>query len=608
MKQFGKKLTAAALALAMTAVSFPVLSPVAEAKRYPFGDIDLSDSVDATDLTLLARAVARIETLPEDGYESDGTHRYPLGDLDLDGMVAASDLSALARHVGNIQSLPANGVYGYAGKAYNNPIYTVIQPDDNNEVNITVPIRIENPLMDVNLADPEMRRFTVDGKDEFWIYGTGNNNIAAIYSDDYMATWKSGGYNRGNVLDLSSFPWAKNCIWAPGAIKHGDKYYLVFAANNVPDNSRVGGIGIGVSDHPGGPFTPVPGSNQGLIIDQSLYGITEEDDWNTFRAVFEDKPNLIDACLFEDEDGEIYLYYGGGRYCGVCRMKEDLSGVRAFPDGDMYKVITAGLNDYVEGPFMIKRGGTYYMMYSKGSWGDGSYASCYAKADSPIGPFYDSKQITRSSPDDYPYKGPGHNSAVYLPESNLWLICYHRWDRDDAYRTPCIERMAFDDNGDIRAVVLTDGWTSDDYFGPDQGNLALWAQPIDCGRGQYGAGSLSGLADGDRASYWQPNGGAGYEMSNMWAGFDFGTDTTFNFVQIEWEYDTKCTEDGVEIQISSDGVNWTTVSDVTVNYGNVTTYSFPAVTSRYMRANMVKGTNDKYCPKIFEIEVRANET
>ena len=43
--------------------------------------------------------------------------------------------------------------------------------------------------------------------------------------------------------------------------------------------------------------------------------------------------------------------------------------------------------NYVEGPFMLKRNGKYYFMWSEGGWTGPKYAVAYAIADSPMGPF-----------------------------------------------------------------------------------------------------------------------------------------------------------------------------------------------------------------------------
>ncbi len=485
---------------------------------------------------------------------------------------------------------------------------TVIQPDTDTMEVYNIPLEITNPAVSEGFPDPELRCYEDEnGNKVYWMYGTKDSNIGVLRSTDNMKTWEKPTED-GMALDKSTFPWIKMSVWAPGAIELNGKYYIVFAANNVPDSSRTGGIGIGVSDNPAGPFKAVEGSNDGLLLDPSLYGVTDEDTDEEFMAKFKDKPTLIDANLFQDSDGQVYLYYGGNKNLGVCLMNDEMNGIKAFPDGDMYKIITDGLSEYVEGPFMTKRGDTYYMYYSKGMWINGTYGGCYAMADSPLGPFYGSRQILQSSQNDYPYRGPGHNSVLYMPENNMWLICYHRYNYGSSDRKACIDRLAFNEDGTIRAVIQTDYWTTDDYFGLDESNLALNAAAIDSGYGYYGSGKLENVNDADSITYWQFNTDTVCNeetgvMTDCWVGYDFGVPTTFNKVVMEWESETMCTEDGFELQYSDDGETWTAVPNVEMEYGTTTVLTFDAITARYLRIDMTKKKAEKWSPKIFELEV-----
>src|SRR3546814_7983103 len=74
-----------------------------------------------------------------------------------------------------------------------------------------------------------------------------------------------------------------------------------------------------------------------------------------------------DVCssdLFRDDDGQFYLYYGGWGHCNVVRLGDDLTSIEPFPDGETYKEITPP--GYVEGSFLVKRKGVYYLMWSEG--------------------------------------------------------------------------------------------------------------------------------------------------------------------------------------------------------------------------------------------------
>ena len=56
----------------------------------------------------------------------------------------------------------------------------------------------------------------------------------------------------------------------------------------------------------------------------------------------------------------------------------------SFDDGSYYKEITP--EHYVEGPYMMKHQGKYYLMWSEGGWTGPDYSVAYAISDSPTGP------------------------------------------------------------------------------------------------------------------------------------------------------------------------------------------------------------------------------
>ncbi len=104
----------------------------------------------------------------------------------------------------------------------------------------------------------------------------------------------------------------------------------------------------------------------------------------------------IDSSLFEDEDGDAYLIYGGG---WVARMKEDMSGLAEEPvkpvllDPDLDPTHHAGncptkrdCQDIGhEGAFMFKRNGLYYLTAADSY--QGRYSSMVAVSDNIYGPY-----------------------------------------------------------------------------------------------------------------------------------------------------------------------------------------------------------------------------
>ena len=169
-----------------------------------------------------------------------------------------------------------------------------------------------------------------------------------------------------DVFEIRNASWAAYALWAPSAIEVRGKYYFFFAANDIQERDTFpGGIGEAVSASPAGPFKDALG--------KPLIG------------AYQNGAQPIDPMVFKDDDGSVYLYYGGHGHCNVVRLAPDLTHVAPMADGELYKEITPA--GYVEGPFMLKRKGVYYFMWSEGDWGNSTYGVAYAKGASPTGPF-----------------------------------------------------------------------------------------------------------------------------------------------------------------------------------------------------------------------------
>ena len=135
-------------------------------------------------------------------------------------------------------------------------------------------------------------------------------------------------------------------------------------------------------------------------------------------------------------------------------LSPDLLSIRPFEDGTTYKEVTP--ENYVEGPFMLKRKGKYYFMWSEGGWGGPDYCVAYAIADSPFGPFKRVGKILQQDPEVA--TGAGHHSVIQVPGKDEWYIVYHRrplTEKGRDSRVVCIDRMYFDENGYIKPVKIT---------------------------------------------------------------------------------------------------------------------------------------------------------
>ena len=281
--------------------------------------------------------------------------------------------------------------------------------------------RSSNPVLPGWYADPELHVFG----NRYYIYPTfsadyDSQTFFEVWSSDDLVNWR----NDGKILDFADVPWSTNrAAWAPTIAEKNGKYYFYFSAGDGA------GLGLAVSDRPEGPFTDVLGAP---LIKEYYHGAQP-----------------IDAHIFIDDDGRNYLYYGGWSHAVVVELADDMKTLIS-----EFQEITP--NHYGEGPFMLKRNGTYYYMWSEGSWGDASYSVAYAKSDSPWGPFVREGKVLESDPTVG--NSAGHHSVLQIPGTDEWYIAYHRRPITETardHRVTCIERMYFDDAGDIVPVVLT---------------------------------------------------------------------------------------------------------------------------------------------------------
>lgn len=287
-----------------------------------------------------------------------------------------------------------------------------------------------NPVFPGWYADPEGVVFD----DTYWIYPTWSAPFAEqtfldAFSSPDLVNWT----RHPKVLSSEHVGWIRSALWAPSIIRANDRYYLFFGANNIHEG-EYGGIGVAVADTPEGPFRD--------LIGKPLVG----------EIVNGAQP--IDQFVFRDDDGQFYMYYGGWGHCNLVKLSDDLSSLVPFDDGSLYREVTPA--DYTEGPFMLKRDGKYYFMWSEDNWTGPNYCVAYAIADSPLGPFVREGKILEQ--DETVARGAGHHSVIKGPEDDEWYIVYHRRPLDETsahHRVTCIDRLRFDADGRILPVRMT---------------------------------------------------------------------------------------------------------------------------------------------------------
>ena len=193
--------------------------------------------------------------------------------------------------------------------------------------------------------------------------------------------------DHGQVLHVDDVPWAEKQLWAPDAAYKNGMYYLYFPAR---DRAGLFRIGVATGQSPAGPFSPQPAFIPGSFT--------------------------IDPCVFVDEDGQAYMYFGGlwggqlekwrtgqfdpaGAEPGdaepalgprVAKLTPDMLGF----DGPVEEVsiqdeagqpLLAGdhARRFFEASWLHKYQGTYYLSYSTGD----THLIAYATSRTPTGPF-----------------------------------------------------------------------------------------------------------------------------------------------------------------------------------------------------------------------------
>ena len=295
------------------------------------------------------------------------------------------------------------------------------------------PIYTGNPIIDhFESADPHIA--FVNNK--YYLYPTDNTRPDPgfnVWSSDNLKDWK----NEGNILSLSTVPFAKGRPWAPGFAERNGKYYFYFSADDR--------IGVAVNVKPTGVFEEALGKP---------------------LVAYEKDLSTIDPMAFIDDDGQAYLYWGA--VPGLFRrdsadviinslMVRKLNDDMITLEGPTAYTVRA-LDEHIEAAYVFKRQGVYYLMYSAGNYNapaDSSYAYRveYATADSPLGPFVraENNPILASNA-SLEIASPGHNSVLHLPGTDDWYIVYHS-HRGEVKRKVFINRMEFNDQGQIKKIT-----------------------------------------------------------------------------------------------------------------------------------------------------------
>ncbi|TZF85023.1 family 43 glycosylhydrolase [Pedobacter sp. BS3] len=304
------------------------------------------------------------------------------------------------------------------------------QPEPENSI---YPILHSNPIIrNIYTADPSAHVWA-DGR--LYIYashdiepGEGCDLMDQyhVYSTDDMVNFT----DHGEILRASQVPWGRKdggFMWAPDCAYKNGTYYFYFPHPSDDDWNNTWKIGVATSKYPAKDFT-VQGYIPGL-------------------------ESLIDPCVFVDDDGQAYFYYGGGGKCMGGKLKDNMMEI----ERSMKSM--AGLQDFHEATWVHKRNGLYYLSYADNyNVGDKHNRMRYAVSKNPLGP-WTYKGIYLDPTDSY----TDHGSIVEF--KGQWYTFYHNSylstannkpsNTRDWLRSVCVDKLFYNSDGTIKRVVQT---------------------------------------------------------------------------------------------------------------------------------------------------------
>lgn len=423
-----------------------------------------------------------------------------------------------------------------------------------------------NPILPGYFADPTVKKFG----DTYYIYATTDGSGAGFGPSQ---VWSSKDFVNWTLRPMN---WPdSHWIWAPDVMQGTDgKYYLIYCQPCQ--------LYAGVSDTPRGPWKNILGESEAVLVADR----------------FVKNAITLDGQTFVDDDGSVYLYWGTwgiyeGFGCGAGKMTPDMKGftqTRLIPNTEA--------TDFFEAPFVMKRNGIYYFMYSSGSCHDETYRVQYATSDQPLGPYAYRGCLLQTSADGTIH-GPGHHSI--LQEGEDYYMVYHRHDNPHStrgfHRQIAADRLVFEADGSIRKVVPTHTGIGALAAPVIQSKDLAYGKPVKASS-YYDEHFLPRYAvDQNYGTLWRPR-----TTGQEWMEIDLGKEEEIRTVLTRFEYGTAYYQ--YLIETSTDGRQWTVFSDKRRNRlaGSPMT-DFGNVRARYVRLTTTGGQKNGFGGAIWDIRI-----
>ena len=417
-------------------------------------DVEFNEeNVSGTSSWTFANHQLKLSVTGEDtGYADNSDDRlFATLKLKLNNYVAENTTVTL--RVDYVTAEGANAAFSVGNATAN---VSIVKPENNAVAKL---LGNSNPLMDYQYgADPYA--LVYDGR--VYIYMTSDTDAYELDEDgnvvenDYgkiktltvissadMVNWT----NHGRIKVAGSegiATWAGNS-WAPAItyknIDGKDKFFLYFANN-------AGSIGVLTADSPTGPWTDPLGES---LITKSTPGV-------------EDVVWCFDPAVLMDDDGQAYLYFGGGFNEGESDNPKTARVIRLGDD----MISTVGEAQMIDAPCLFedsgihKYNGKYYYSYctnfnqSSIEGYPGTGIICYMVSDNPMGPF---TYVGEALQNMYQFfEVGGNNHHAFFEFNGQWYVTYHAQTVDKAdgdtkgYRSTHINKVEYNEDGTIRPI------------------------------------------------------------------------------------------------------------------------------------------------------------
>jgi xylan 1,4-beta-xylosidase len=218
----------------------------------------------------------------------------------------------------------------------------------------------------------------------------------------YMYCTGGGAWISDDMLNWT-FQRVANVPVAPHVVKYNGSFYM--CGNDGP---------LFKADNPLGPFVSLG-------------------EWKNTPGVADGWNGPFDMDIYIDDDNKPYLYYPGRGVSGIYVVPLDPDDLTRFAgpakhlfafNRDHVWERYGEMNEYadvawIEGPWLQKHNGTYYLEYSASGTQWKTYAEGYYTAKSPTGPFTYASNNPLLRRTDGLVTGPAHGCIVEGPDKNL---------------------------------------------------------------------------------------------------------------------------------------------------------------------------------------------